>query len=195
MFHFIAAHKIAIIATTAAVAVAGGGAGMKVKSNADATHARQVHAALVVKQQKQAKIAACRAAIMPMMNAILVLQGRTTGGVSASEYSEAFGIAQGSVNQSENAAALNQEVDSNCKIIIGTVDAAMSAYNDASSKWIACMNDINQSTCVGDSTTGNKVQADWSTAAQDISKAQTDLTGLANGVVPTPVDPGSTSTY
>lgn len=56
MLHFIAAHKIAIIATTAVVAVAGGGAGLKVKSDSDA-HAKQVHAALVVKQQKAAQAA------------------------------------------------------------------------------------------------------------------------------------------
>jgi hypothetical protein len=56
MLHFIAAHKIAAVITT--VVIAGGIGGTAAKQSSDAAHAKQVHHALIVKQQKAAAVKA-----------------------------------------------------------------------------------------------------------------------------------------
>jgi hypothetical protein len=133
-----------------------------------------------------AAAAACKAAVSPVLAALNTLEGQTTGGVNSDEFSTDYGTAQGIANQQGSAMSAT---DAGCQPIVGNLQQALSAYNDASSAWIACMQDVTQASCVGTSQTGNKVQADWTAADTEISGAQSGLSGLMQGTTP----PASTS--
>jgi hypothetical protein len=140
--------------------------------------------------RKKAQEAACKAAVSPVLAALQTLQGRVTAGVSEDEYSTQVGAAQGVANQQASAEA---QTFSDCQPVVDNLNQALSTYVAASSDWIACLQDINQDSCVGDSLTGTKVQIAWTAADGSISDAQSDLGDVMKGVSPPPASSSNNS--
>jgi hypothetical protein len=175
---------ITLTATTVALALSLAACGGPSAATVHAQVAARQHAAQVAAADN------CRRAVTPVLAAEQTLQGRVTAGVNEDEYTNAFGSAQGVSYQQQYTLS---HVAANCAVVVGTLNSALSSFNDAAATWIACQNDDTQDTCTGDSTTGTQVQADWTQADQSITKVQADLDGMAKGATPTPVVPGSSS--
>jgi hypothetical protein len=110
-----------------------------------------------------------------------LLQGQVTGGVTPDDYSTDYGAAEGVSIQQQTALS---DANTACQMIAGHLQKALSAYNDASSAWIACTEDDYQDSCVGDSSTGLTLQDDWSKAAADVSRGQAQPNDLMHGIAP-----------